>query len=55
MKVLWRRMAIGAIAGALASAALVAMVGNPLFSIVVGIVIGARLFGKPAPDTGSLR
>ena len=53
VKVLWRRVAIGAIAGALASAALVAMVGDPLFSIVSGIVIGAAYSASLRPTRGA--
>jgi NADH dehydrogenase len=53
MKVLWRRVAIGATAGALASAALVAIVGNPLFSFVTGIVIGAAYSASLRPTQGA--
>jgi NADH dehydrogenase len=53
MKILWRRVAIGATAGALGSVALVAAVGNPLFSIVVGIVIGAAYSASLHPTRGA--
>lgn len=53
VKVLWRRVAIGATAGALGSAALVAMLGDPLFSIVAGIVIGAAYSVSLRPTRGA--
>ena len=53
MDVLWRRIAIGTIAGALASAALVATVGRPFFSVAFGIVIGGAYSASLRPTRGA--
>jgi hypothetical protein len=53
MDVLWRRIAIGTIAGALASAVLVATVGPPFFSVPFGIVIGGAYSASLRPTRGA--
>jgi NADH dehydrogenase len=53
MDVLWRRIAIGTIAGALASVSLVATVGRPFFSVAFGIVIGAAYSASLRPTRGA--
>jgi NADH:quinone reductase (non-electrogenic) len=53
MDVLWRRIAIGTIAGALASAVLVATVGRPFFSVAFGIVIGGAYSASLRPTRGA--
>ena len=54
MDALLRRTNIGTIAGALSSAALVATVGHPLFSIVLGAGIGAAYSAKLKANTRKL-
>ncbi len=53
MDVFRRRMAIGTIAGALASAALVVTVGRPFFSVAFGIVIGVAYSASLRPTRGA--
>ena len=53
MDVLWRRIAIGTIAGALASVSLLATVGRPFFSVAFGIVIGAMYSASLRPTRGA--
>ena len=53
MDILWRRIVIGSVAGALASAALVVTVGRPFFSIALGIAIGAAYSASLRPTRGT--
>jgi NADH:ubiquinone reductase (H+-translocating) len=53
MRTLTRRIIIGAIAGALASAALVVTVGHPLFSVTFDIAIGAAFSVSVRPTSGT--
>ena len=53
MDALLRRTNIGIIAGALSSAALVATVGHPVFSIVLGAGIGAAYSASLRPTPGA--
>lgn len=53
MDALLRRTNIGTIAGALSSAALVATVGHPVFSIVLGAGIGAAYSASLRPTPGA--
>jgi NADH dehydrogenase len=53
MDALLRRTIIGTIAGALSSAALVATVGHPVFSIVLGTGIGAAYSASLQPTRGA--
>jgi NADH dehydrogenase len=53
MDALLRRIVIGTIAGALSSAALLATVGHPLFSVAFGIAIGAAYSASLRPTRGA--
>jgi NADH dehydrogenase len=53
MNTLTRRSVIGAIAGALSSAALVAAGGHPFLSVVLGAVIGAAYSATLRPTSGT--
>ena len=53
MKILMRRSAIGAVAGALSSAALVATGEHPFLSVVLGVSIGAAYSATLRPTRGA--
>ena len=53
MNRLARRIAIGAIAGAIASVALVATLGQPLLSVALGMALGAAYSASIRPTRGA--
>ena len=53
MKILMRRSVIGAVAGALSSAALVATGEHPFLSVVLGVSIGAAYSATLRPTRGA--